>query len=478
MKLSAQLHLFFHNYLSPLLRETGIILHEFTYALIASLSKDNMKKYQAEFTHAGELLSESNQGFCLDGRRQLSSIHSHRNALIVAPSGMGKSTVVAIPFILKANSSMVINDPSKELFEKTSGHLHSQGYDIRIVNFANPENSNGFNPLARIENASDCNKIAFMLVRSVLGSTGDPFWRLQSTSLIAIIIQVLQNEEVQYRNLANVRHLLNLLSIQPAKMDKIVARTNMAQLINEYKQFLTYDVKVQSGIIATCLAALQIFTDNTVAHVTSSDTIQFAELRHHKTAIFIHSNINDLKYYSVLISILFEQVTKTIMNKLPDKKDLDVHFVLDELSSLYLPTLQIITANIRKYRAGLLFFLQDYQQLIDIYGRQEAESIRSNTFAKVYFGGQSHPTAVEISQLLGKYEVEDEKGNRRIVELKTADEVRMLSNEQAILIAANYKPILLNLRPYYNNPFLKLKTELIPPILNGLASGQVSLLND
>ena len=45
----------------------------------------------------------------------------------------------------------------------------------------------------------------------------------------------------------------------------------------------------------------------------------------------------------------------------------------------------------------------------------------------------------------------------------TSDEIRMLPNNRALLIASNHRPILLKLKPYYENPFMKRKTEL--PIL-------------
>ena len=185
-----------------------------------------------------------------------------------------------------------------------------------------------------------------------------------------------------------------------------------------------------------------------------------------------------MKYYSTLISILFEQITKEIMSSLPTEKDLPVYFILDECSSLYLPTLQITASNCRKYKAGLLLILQNNEQLIDIYGKQEAESIRSNCFARMYMGATSHPTSMELSQQLGRYEWEDDKGKRGIRELMTPSEIRQLSSNRAILICSNYAPLLLKLTPVYDNPFLKLKTRIQPPVLERrLPDEEVALLH-
>lgn len=51
-------------------------------------------------------------------------------------------------------------------------------------------------------------------------------------------------------------------------------------------------------------------------------------------------------------------------------------------------------------------------------------------------------------------------------ELATPDEVRMLPRDKAILICGNYNPMKLTLTPYYNNPFLKLRTEIPIPYTN------------
>jgi type IV secretory pathway TraG/TraD family ATPase VirD4 len=289
---------------------------------------------------------------------------------------------------------------------------------------------------------------------------------------------LLQHEPEQYRNFVNVRHLILNITANPKLLDTLIARTGNMQLVQEYKSYLGFDIKLQTSIQATCLAALQIFTDPFVALVTANDTLDIDQLRRKKTVIYIHSNTSDMKYYSTLISILFEQITKSIMSSLPADNDLPVYFILDECGSLFLPTLQIIASNCRKYKAGLLLILQTYEQLIDIYGKQEAESVRANCFARMYMGATSHPTSIELSQQLGKYEWEDEHGKKGVRDLMLPDEIRKLSSSRAILICANYAPLLLKLTPAYDNPFLRLKTRIKPYVQERrLPDEEVALLH-
>lgn len=467
---------FTRNYLVPIFQEFLHGVANFIDNLVELFSKKS-HTYDAKFITYEEVLSRYNKGFCLDGRRCLA--RDEPNVLVCAPSGAGKSTVISIPSLLKADASIICNDPSGEQYLKTAGYLISQGYDVQVINFSQI-NGTFYNPIARIYGTADAQKIAGMLVRNVLNTPSDPFWSISASNLISLCIRILLHQDRKYQNFANVRHVVQLLTFEPKEIDKLVAQTNAQDIISDYKSFIAQDTKLRTSIIATAMSALQIFADPIVAKVTSKDTVDLETLRKKKTAIFLHSSTSDMKYYATLISIFFEQTTKVLMTKLPEKEDNYVFFILDELSSLYLPSLEIIIANIRKYKGSLLCILQSFQQLINIYGREQANAIRMNCFAKMYFAGLDHQTASELSQQLGKYEwTEDETGKKHTRELATADEIRMMPREKAILICGNYNPMKLTLTPYYNNPFLKLRTQIPVPQHKGqLDEEPVELLND
>lgn len=456
------------DYLIPTLQELYRLLGEFFNELFNGLfrqAEPPSHDYTSEFVSSNSVLDKSNAGYCLDGERCL--LRKAPNAMILAPSGAGKTTVVSIPSLLKIDGSIICNDPSGEQYEKTAGYLAKQGYDIQVINFSQI-NGTYYNPLARIKDVADAQKIASMLVRNVLEGAKDPFWNISATNLLSLAIRILLHQEIGYRNFANVRHLVQLLSYDPKRVDALVAHTQAQDIIADYKTFIIQDTKLRTSVIATAMSALQIFADPIVAQVTSKDTLNVEVLRKKKTAIFLHSSTSDMKYYATLISIFFEQTTKVIMSSLPDDDDYYTFFILDELSSLFLPTLEITVANIRKYKGSLLCILQSFQQLINIYGREQAEAIRMNCFAKMYFAGMDHNTAEELSKQLGKYTYcEDEEGTRKNVrELMTSNELRTMNREQAILICGNNHPMKIKLRPYYDNPFLNMKTKLSPPLLS------------
>lgn len=423
-------------------------------------------KLTASFAPMGVLLSRWNHGFCLTGVRSLTRKDSFRHTVVFSPSGGGKSTVVVVPTILRLSEhpcSMVIHDPSGELFTLTSGTLASRGFAIRRISFARPTGSDRFNPMYRAKRPADIRKVSSMIIRQAMGGgKADPFWDQSAAALITVLMQVLQAQEPVYRNLANVRHVLNALGRDPEKLDDLVARCATDELFAEYSSLMAYDKKVLSGIIASARAALDLWTDDDIALLTSEDTLDLENLRTKPTVLYVQSHTAQLDYHSLLVSLLFEQLLGVLMQELPKPHDLDVFLIMDEASSLRVPVLPIAMANLRKYRCGILLTYQDYSQLVHLYGRYEAETVRQNAL-KVYFSDQSLEQSMDLERLLGKYEVKDEEGRHRVRPLLTSDEIRVLPKDRAIIIAGGHRPILARLKPFFKQYRMRRLT-LVPPV--------------
>jgi type IV secretory pathway TraG/TraD family ATPase VirD4 len=232
-----------------------------------------------------------------------------------------------------------------------------------------------------------------------------------------------------------------------------------------------------SGVIATCKAALQIFTDESVARVTADDDISLQNFRNLPVALYIQNSVADQRYYSVLTSLFFEQFFSFVLGRIPGANERDVFLLIDEASSLTLPTLPLAVANVRKHRSGIMLIVQDFNQITEHYGRYDGESIKSNCFAKMYFSGQSLETAKELEFTLGRFQYEDKKKKTVVRPLMTSDEIRTMPSSQALLICGNYAPILAKVIPYYKrNRFLK-HSLIPPPTILSSAPKVVHLLN-
>lgn len=447
---------------------------EFLFELIEVAIKGTgrrKKEYDASFISGGSLLSKNHSGFCLTGRRNLSVKLSFQNALIIGGTGVGKSSVVLIPSLYTMQGSFVIHDPSGELYSKSAAHLKERGYEIKVLNFANPAASGGYNPLRRAITSSDVQKVAALLVDTSLGGkTKDPFWNTQAVALLTFLITILKTQGEEYQNLYNARHLLNQLGGNAKGLDALFSKYADDVLFSEYKSFIAYDDKVVNGIIATAKAALQIFSDQSVAEVTSFDSINMQDFRNKRVALFIQNSVADQKYYSVLTSLFFEQFFSYVLSRFPKENEEDIFFLIDEASSLNLPTLPLAVANVRKHRAGIMLLVQDFGQLVHHYGKHDADGIRANCFTKMYFTGQSLETTKELEQTLGRYEFVDDKKQKVIRPLMTNDEIRTMKTSQALLICGNNPPIMARLKPYYERSEYRSFSELPAPEMKTEAS--------
>lgn len=463
------------NHLIPFIQECISFTSRILNTVILSFQERD-HSYKAEFVNGQDVLSTSYHGYVIDGRRKQSSKDDLMHLIVTGQSGAGKSTVCVMNSIMEVHGTKIIVDPSTELYNATSGYLKSKGYRIKVIHFGDPAISDGYNPFERIHNSTDAQKVASMLIRNVLKNQGDAFWSLSATSLLTLIIRALKHQPKQYQHFANVRNVLLLLSADPKAADALIAKTGDVQLINEYKSsFLANDVKLRQSIIATVSAATNLWADPYVSKVTSQDTLDMEEFRHTPTALYIISPSADSAFYSPIVSILFEQLAKEVMDKLPKTNDLPVYFILDEFSSLYIQSIGTIISNIRKHRGSLMLICQDISQITDIYGQAQSTAIVANCYSKLYFSGISHATAVNLSAQLGKYEYRDKHSpnTKRVRELLLPNEIRMLKGK-AIFIHGSSPAILVDTTPIYKHPYWKLRMNMTPPVLvSPLSTGEI-----
>lgn len=443
-----------------------------TVEVLVNSSSPKKEGFDAEFLPVSSVMGSFNKGFCLNGLSSLTTEDSHKHAVVIGGSGTGKTTCVILPSIYsmaRFGHSLCVHDPSGEIYASSASYLLSKGYVVKVLHFNKPEMSDGYNPLSRVESLSDGYKVAKVLVENSLGkSSNDAFWNTQAVSFIALCIAILKRQEVKYQTLANVKHLVDYFQAEPEFCDRLVVECRDAEIIKEYKNFLRTEKKVMSNVISTCRSALMLFADPSVQTVTSFDSIQFDSFRREKTALFVMNKTSDLPYYAPLSATFFLQFFGHLMSSaVPKKDERSIFFLIDEASSLYLPTtLQIALANLRKFKCAVMLVIQDFNQLCHLYGKPEAESIRSNCFSKVYFPNQPLETCRELEALLGKREYEDEDGHKHTRLLLTADEIRCMDNNSALIFCGSSRAIHAYMRPFYKSFRFASYSKLPAPDMN------------
>lgn len=447
--------------LFSLLVEIVTVFFDFIASLI---QPDRKTEYDADFISVRNILQRKDTGFCLTGKFSLSIEESYKNCLVLGGSGSGKSSTIlvnSILFMMRGKSSLVINDPSGELLLLTSGVLKLSGYIVKVLDY-NSIFSECFNPLKRCKSISDIQKLSALLIRNALGeSRGDQFFNKSAESVLSLFIRYLIfYTQPEYRTLYNVLHLINLFAGSPEKIDKLILKTKDEKLIAEYKAFINYGSKTLMSVVATAKTSLSLWTDETVAMISSVDTIDFAEFREKRIALFINNSVPDMQYFGALSSLFFQQFFNEILIKIPQKKENSIFFLLDEAGSMYLPSLSVVISNIRKYKSGILLVFQDSHFIESIYGSHETKNISANCYAKIYLPGQPIETCKMLETTLGRFEYTDEKEILRTRQLMTADEIRI--TDKAIILIGNKPPIHGTLHPFYKNGKLKSMTKILP----------------
>ena len=126
--------------------------------------------------------------------------HKHRrslNVLVIGGSGAAKTRGYVKPNILEANTNYVITDPKMEVLTDTGGYLKKKGYDVRVLNLVNLEQSDGYNPFCYLRDEKDALKLVNTLIQATTpkGShESDPFWTKSETALLQAIILMLHQE--------------------------------------------------------------------------------------------------------------------------------------------------------------------------------------------------------------------------------------------------------------------------------------------
>ena len=421
--------------------------------------KDHSLK--ASFGKANKILSPYEDGFCIDGKNYFMSIpKSRENLLVVAPSGRGKSQVIAIPTLLNSKSkySIIVNDPSREL-SATIPYLQSVGYRCSILDFGR-KTGVYFNPIGGCRgNLTQMRKVAKTLV-SATSHEKEDFFTLSAEDCLTLFIQyVTESENYEFQNLANVYRLLLEYQANPHLIENLIATKGSEELFRKFRALAGTSENTRKSIIASALAALSfIGEDPMLCDITSRTTIQFEDFRRLPHALFVQIPVGDTKFYAPIVSMFFQEFYRFAFSFLPSERELDVMMVMDEFDTLTaINDYSTIISNARKFKIPQLLILQS-EALLAKYG-DKAKNILSNANYKVYFGGLTNEV-YDLEKILGNYDyIDKESRNIRQRPLMTASEIREMKDEILVLISGE-KPLKVPITPAYKQPELLRKLNL------------------
>ena len=401
--------------------------------------------------------------------------HKHRrslNVLVIGGSGAAKTRSFVLPNILTANTNYVITDPKSEVLLATGGYLKEQGYDVRVLNLVNLEQSDGYNPFRYLRDEKDVLKLVNNLIQSTTpkGShESDPFWTKAETALLQAIILMLFQEAPEYeQNFSMVMRVLEYAEVREEDeghvspldllFESIERRKPDSVAVRQYKVFKLAAGKTAKSILVSTAVRLAPFNLPQIQALTDHDDMDLYTLGEKKVALYAVIPDND-NTFNFLVSLLYAQAFQALYysadqihhGPLPRH----VRFVLDEFAAMPLPgfTRELATMRSRSISASVI--IQNMAQIKELY-KDSWETIPGNCDTILYLGGNESSTHKYVSEMLGKATIDAKthgqtKGKSGSYstnfqmsgrELLTPDEVRKLDNRYALLFIRGASPVM------------------------------------
>ena len=401
--------------------------------------------------------------------------HKHRrslNVLVIGGSGAAKTRSFVLPNILTANTNYVITDPKSEVLLATGGYLKEQGYDVRVLNLVNLEQSDGYNPFRYLRDEKDVLKLVNNLIQSTTpkGShESDPFWTKAETALLQAIILMLFQEAPEYeQNFSMVMRVLEYAEVREEDeghvspldllFESIERRKPDSVAVRQYKVFKLAAGKTAKSILVSTAVRLAPFNLPQIQALTDHDDMDLYTLGEKKVALYAVIPDND-NTFNFLVSLLYAQAFQALYYSADQTHHgplpRHVRFVLDEFAAMPLPgfTRELATMRSRSISASVI--IQNMAQIKELY-KDSWETIPGNCDTILYLGGNESSTHKYVSEMLGKATIDTKthgqtKGKSGSYstnfqmsgrELLTPDEVRKLDNRYALLFIRGASPVM------------------------------------
>ena len=416
--------------------------------------------------------------------------------LIIGSTGSGKTQDIIFPMIeilAKHGESMIITDPKGELYEKKSNMLRSKGYNIVLLNFRDPGRGNAWNPMSlpynlyKSGNRDKAMELLDDLALNILYDEGnknaDPFWEKTSADYFSgLCLGLFDDAKEEEINLNSISLMTTVGE------EKMGGSTYIKEYFNLKDPGSSAYINASSTILApsdTKMSILAVFKQKiklfasreNLSEMLSYSDFNISDIGKRKTAVFIIVQ-DEKKTYHSLVTIFIKQVYETLIdvaqsspgNKLPVR----TNFLLDEFANM--PPLKDVTTMITAARSRAMRFtmiIQNFAQLNEVYGEQNAETIKGNCGNTIYLISTELKALKEISEMCGDIKVKTDKkdADGKAIEetrpLITVSDLQKMKMNEVIVRRIRLAPFKTKLTPewqmIWEHKYKKASVNNIPP---------------
>ena len=390
--------------------------------------------------------------------------------LVIGATGSGKTQTIIFPTVevlAKHRESMIITDPKGEIYEQTSNMLRDKGYEVLVLNFRDPQAGNCWNPMTlpyKIYKEGNQDKaiellddLAANILYEEKSGNADPFWEKTSADYFSgLTLALFDDAEEDQVNLNSISLMTTVgeekfggstyMKEYFSMMDPSgAAYTNASGTIMAPSE-------TKGSIISVFKQKIKLFaTRDNLSEMLSHSDVDLGSIGEKPTVLYIVIQ-DEKKTYHSLVTILLKQCYETLIGtaqKHGGKLPVRTNFLLDEFANM--PPLKDITTMITAARSRQIRFtmiIQNFAQLDQVYGKENAETIRGNCGNTIYLITTELKALEEISKMCG--EVKSKKDDKTAsTPLVTVSDLQKMKQFEVIIMRLRLNPFKTKFIPYF-----------------------------
>jgi len=325
--------------------------------------------------------------------------------LTIAPPGSGKTQSHVLPNLLTWKGPAVVLDIKGEIHAGTAAWRKENVGPVFKFSPLDPGASHSYNPLLGVSDDpehiwEDSRFLADMLI--VPSGAKDPFWENRARDILTAAIAVtVRNRPAAERTMEPVLDILHnvgwdtfILSLQAA--------TDVPPMVRMGKSLGEMEAKTRDGVLQSALASLSAWAGTRIARATERSDWTPAELRSGRNpTIYVCIKPNEIDSYASMLRVIIAQHIRALTTSLPERGQLPILFILDELPRLkHMPPVEEALEIGRGYGLKLWMFAQSLGQLKTSYAN--ADGMAGACALRLFMNPSLHDeTAQKLSDDMG-----------------------------------------------------------------------------
>jgi type IV secretion system protein VirD4 len=347
---------------------------------------------------------------------------SDAHSIIFGSTGSKKTRLFGMPTInllAMAGESFIATDPKGELFEKTSGFVQMNGYNVYVLNFRELSKSDFWNPLALPYEMLHSGKTdeAVAWLNDLINSLSAPFYEstkdryfldLGINQFLANLLFFMETASPEEANFYSFTKFFydNCTPKGTRELCDLVADGSLAAI--NFKSVLTNEEveRTFANVTSTVIPLIKPFImRKELSQVISKSSFDIRNIANEKTAIYII--VPDEKTtYHFLVTMFIKQTYEVLIHEaqLKHQRQLPIrlNFILDEFANIpAIPDMTNIISAARSRNIRFFLMVQGMEQLYEKYDKS-ANTIKGNCDNWIFLNSREHKLLEEISTLCGE----------------------------------------------------------------------------